>query len=94
MSARYAPRTQASGCAGGPRQRGLDDLVERDLCGRLGAERLAFEIDELVDEAAQLGGLGHEVGEDRPPFLLGDVGGTGEQLEVGAEARERRPQLV
>ena len=75
--------------------RGRDQAVEphvlhRGLVGLL----VAGELDQVADERAQLLQLGDQV--RAQPVAVAGVGraAAGEHLEVGAQARERRAQLV
>ena len=52
------------------------------------------EPDDLVDERAQLFGLGVQVVEDRGALFGRDVGEPAQRVEVRAQARQGRAQLV
>ena len=58
------------------------------------AVALAGEVDQVADEVGQLLELVDDVGEQRAAVLVGEQVGVDEDLDVGAEAGERRAELV
>jgi hypothetical protein len=69
------------------------ELVEADRLVRLGG-LAAREIDEVVGEAGQLRGLRGGAIEQRAATLARDVGVVAQDLDVRAQAGDRRTQLV
>ena len=70
------------------------DLIDAhvvDDIARLGA---AGQLDDVADERGQLVELRDDVGAQARALLLGQAIGVLEHLDVGAQARDRRPQLV
>ena len=76
-----------------PVDRFLRQHVELDV-GRLEVGPLARELDEVRDEQAHLLELADDVAEQRLALLVREVAPAGEHLDVRAQARQRRPQLV
>ena len=56
--------------------------------------RVTREVDQVADQAGELLELLDDVGEQRLALVVGDQVGVGEDLDVGADARDRRAQFV
>jgi hypothetical protein len=81
---------RAADAPGGDRR----DLVEPHVLGA-GERHLARgELDHVGDQPAQLLGLLAHVFEQPPPRRLRQVVARQQHLDVGAQAGDRRPQLV
>ena len=71
-----------------------DEVVEADVLALLGRLVAAGELDQVRDEHPQLSRLLLDVGE-QPGTLVGRQGlGLGEDLDVGAQGRDRGAELV
>ncbi len=80
--------------APGPRERLLDDAVKPDRLRRAGGQIAAGELDQVTDEPAQLLALLDDVGEQTPTVLLTEFSALEQHLDVRAQARHRRAQLM
>ena len=79
----------------GSLDRVLDQPVEPHRPPGLAVELdVAGEIDQVADQHRQLVELGDDVGEQSLALLGRHLLGMGEDLDVGAQAGERRAQLV
>ncbi|MEZ5098238.1 MAG: hypothetical protein R3C15_00160 [Thermoleophilia bacterium] len=72
----------------------LHELVELHLRRLQVGRPVGRDLDEVRDEAAHLLELAHHVGEQRGALLLAHGGVAREHLDVRAQARQRRAQLV
>ena len=73
----------------------LDELVEPDVVElRIGAALAARELDHVRDECGELVELGDDVGPKRRELVGRQPIGLLERLDVRAQARDRRAQLV
>ena len=70
------------------------ELVEADVLDRRGGVAVAGELDEVGDEVAELLGLLDDVVEQRVALGLRQVRRVAQDLDVRAQARDRRAQLV
>ena len=71
-----------------------DERVELDVVEAVGRTRAARELDDVADERGQLVELGDDVGAQVGEILGREPIGVLEHLDVGAQARDRRAQLV
>ncbi len=76
------------------RHRLLHELIEPHVLDRVGRLLLARQLDEVADQAAQLLQLLDDVAQQPPPLLLGQPRRQRQHLDVRAQARQRRAQLV
>ena len=70
------------------------DLVDADVVDDVARLRAARELDHVADERRQLVELRDDVGAQARALLLGQAVGVLQHLDVGAQARDRRAQLV
>ena len=78
----------------GPLDQLTRDLVEAHVVDDVARLRPARQLDDVADQRRQLVELGDDVGAQARALLLGQAVGVLQHLDVGAQARDRRAQLV
>ena len=83
-----------AGAALGPLDERAHDLVDAHVVDDVARLRAARELDDVADERGQLVELRDDVGAQALALGLGQPVGVLEHLDVGAQAGDRRAQLV